>query len=244
MRAAYDLYYWPNIPGRGEFVRLVLEDAGAKYRDVGRLPRVRGGGVEKIIALMDGEHGGHLPFAPPILVHGDVVLAQMALICAYLGERHGLAPAEPDARAYALQLMLTIADVVDEAHDTHHPVSSSLYYEEQRDAALRAAELFRAERMPRFLRYFEDVTARSEGAWVIGDAISYVDLALFQLLEGLAYAFPRAFKQTSAELPRLRKLRRRIAKRPRIEAYLTSKRRISFNEEGIFRRYPELDAPR
>src|SRR5690606_8777228 len=157
MRPVYDLYYWPDIQGRGEFVRLVLEEAGVAYRDVARLPASRGGGVASIVALMEGEHEGALPFAPPILAHGEIVLAQTALICAYLGERHGLAPVSPGPRLHALQLLLTVMDVVDEAHDTHHPISASLYYDDQIDAARRAAELFTTERIPRFLGYFEDV---------------------------------------------------------------------------------------
>jgi glutathione S-transferase len=241
MGSAYELHYWPDIQGRGEFVRLVLEEAGVAYRDVGRLPASRGGGVARIVALMEGEHEGSIPFAPPILVHGELVLAQTAVICAYLAEHHGLAPASPERRFHALQLMLTVLDVVDEAHDTHHPISASLYYEDQGDAARRSAELFTTERIPRFLGYFEDVLARSGGEWTMGEAISYVDLALFQLAEGLAYAFPRAYQQTIADTPRLASLRERVSERPRIGAYLRSKRRIPFNEDGIFRHYAELD---
>jgi glutathione S-transferase len=240
----YDLHYWPTIQGRGEFVRLVLEEAGATYRDVGRLPRSRGGGVEKIVALMEGEREGALPFAPPILVHGEMVLAQTALICAYLGERHGLAPAGHDGHFTALQHMLTIADIVAEVHETHHPISASLYYEDQLEEARRAAELFRSERLPRFLEYFEGVLSRSGGKWMMGEALTYVDLAIFQLLEGLAYAFPRSTRRLSAETPRLRSVRQRVRRRPRVAAYLRSKRRIPFNEEGIFRRYAELDPAR
>ena len=40
----YELHYWPRIQGRGEFVRLALEQAGAEYVDVARGPKSSGGG--------------------------------------------------------------------------------------------------------------------------------------------------------------------------------------------------------
>jgi glutathione S-transferase len=243
MTDPYDLYYWPMIPGRGEFVRLVLEEAGAPYRDVARLPEAEGGGIEPLMTFMRGERSGQPAYAPPILVHGDLVLAQSAAICAFLGERHGLAPEDPAARMQVLQLQLTVADVVDEAHNTHHPISVELYYEDQTDAAREAASHFLEERLPRFLSYFERVLEHSGGPWLMGDALSYPDLSLFQLLEGLAYAFPRGFSRVAASTPGLMVHRDRIASRPRIAGYLASDRRLGFNEQGIFRHYPELDLP-
>jgi glutathione S-transferase len=241
MTDSYDLYYWPMIPGRGEFVRLVLEEARAPYRDVARLPEAEGGGIEPLMAFMRGERAGQPAYAPPILVRGDLVLAQSAAICAFLGECHGLAPEDPAARMQVLQLQLTVADVVDEAHNTHHPISVELYYEDQEDAAREAAAHFLAERLPRFLSYFERVLEHNGGPWLMGDALSYADLSLFQLLEGLAYAFPRGFARVAASTPGLMAHRDRIAIRPRIAAYLASDRRLGFNEQGIFRHYPELD---
>jgi glutathione S-transferase len=241
MTDSYEIYYWPMIPGRGEFVRLVLEEAGVPYRDVARLPEKEGGGMEALMPFIRGERPGQPVYAPPILVHGDFVLAQTAAICAYLGERHGLAPDGPQERMQTLQLQLTIADVVDETHNTHHPVSAALYYEDQKEAAREAAKQFLAQRLPRFLPYFERVLERNGGQWLIGDGPSYADLSLFQLLEGLAYAFPRAFAKVTESTPLLLALRQRVASRPRIAAYLASDRRLAFNEDGIFRRYPELD---
>lgn len=241
MTDAYELYYWPMLPGRGEFVRLVLEEAGAPYRDVARLPEGAGGGVQALMPFIRGERPGLPPYAPPILVDGDFVLAQTAAICAYLGERHGLAPDDPKKRMQALQLQLTIADVTDEAHDTHHPVSVVLYYEDQKEAAREAARQFREQRLPRFLPYFERVLERSGGPWLMGDALSHADLSLFQLLEGLAYAFPRGFANVTESTPELAALRARVASLPRIAAYLASDRRLDFNEHGVFRHYPELD---
>jgi glutathione S-transferase len=242
MRDPYRLYYWPILQGRGEYVRLVLEEAGAAYVDVARLPADEGGGFESLLAFMRGGEPGQPPYAPPILVDGDLVLAQSAAICAYLGERHGLAPEDAGPRKQALQLQLTIGDVSDEAHDTHHPISGELYYEDQKTAALEASRSFLKTRLPKFLSYFERVLERSTGAWLMGDRLTYPDLSLFQLVEGLSYAFPRGFAEVAASTPSVLTLRDRVAGRPRIGAYLASDRRLPFNEHGVFRHYPELDA--
>jgi glutathione S-transferase len=241
MAQAYRLYYWPFLQGRGEFVRLVLEEAGAAYVDVARLSKEEGGGVEPLLAFMRGERPGHPPCAPPILVDGDLVLAQSAAICAYLGERQGLAPNDEGERKQALQLQLTISDVCDEAHNTHHPISAALYYEDQQEAALRASQKFLEERVPKFLAYFERVLERSGGPWLMGRTLTYPDLSLFQLVEGLSYAFPKGIEKLAASAPLTLSLRDRVADRPRIADYLASDRRIAFNEHGIFRHYPELD---
>lgn len=242
----YALYYWPGLQGRGEFIRLIFEDAGVPYVDVGRLPDDRGGGAAAITRLLQGEHEGPLPYAPPILRHGARTIAQVAAICRYLAPRVGLAPDDEDGRIAADQLQLTIADLVAEVHDTHHPIALDLYYEDQKDAARARAKSFLERRMPRFLGYFERVLARNAaggGQQLVGAEISYVDLSLFQVLEGLAYAFPRAFAREEAAIPGLVALRERVRRRPRLAAYLASERRVPFNEKGIFRRYPELDLP-
>jgi glutathione S-transferase len=235
----YQLYYWPTIQGRGEFVRLVLEEAGADYVDVARMPEDKGGSVKALIKTMR-EARGVAPFAPPFLRAGELLIAQAANICAFLAARHQLAPEDEGRRAHALQLQLTIADLIGEAHDTHHPIATGLYYEDQKAESLRRARGFRDERMPKFLGYFERLL---EGPYLLGDGCSYVDLSAFQMLEGLAYAFPRAFARVTESTPRLLALRGRIAERPRIASYLASPRRIAFNEDGIFRHYPELDDP-
>ncbi|MCL4685667.1 glutathione S-transferase [Myxococcota bacterium] len=242
MSTPYELYYWPDIPGRGEFVRLVLEEAGTPYVDVARRPCGEGGGLDAVVAFYAGRHEGHPIFAPPVLKHGDLVLAQTAAICDFLGRRHGLAPDDEAGAAHALELQLTVADLVTEAHDAHHPLGAALYYEDQKPEAKRRAALFTSERLPRFLGYFERVLQHGGGDWLVGRAISHADLSLFQALEGLAYAFPRTFARASADTPGLLAHRERVRKRPRLAAYLASDRRPAFNEEGIFRRYPELDA--
>ena len=235
---AYELYYWEGIPGRGEFIRLALEEAGAEYDDVAR----RSGGMVTMQRLMNGV-GAHPPFAPPFLKDGDILIAQTANILLYLGRRLGLAPRDEAGRLWAHQLQLTIADVVDEAHDTHHPIASSLYYEDQRAEAQRRAANFIANRIPKYLGYFERVLEHNPHGdrHLLGRRISYCDLSLFQLVAGLRYAFPRAMARLEPSFARVTALHDRIAARPRIAAYLQSARRIAFNEQGIFRHYPELD---
>lgn len=239
----YELYYWPFIQGRGEFPRLVLEAAGVPYADVARLPEEHGGGVARLLAFLRGERPGFLPYAPPFFVHGDLVLAQSASICRYVAERHGLAPEDESGRAHALQLALTVADLADEAHNTHHPVSGSLYYEDQREAALVAAEKFRSERMPKFLGYFERLLTRNGGPWLLGARMTYADLCVFQVMAGLAYAFPRAMARCRETTPGLVDLCHRVAGTENVARYLASDRRLAFNQMGVFRAYPELDDP-
>jgi glutathione S-transferase len=244
----YELYYWPTIQGRGEFVRLALEDAGAPYVDVAR----RRGGVERMLALMRPEGVATPPFAPPFLRDprdDGRLIGQTAAILLHLGGRLGLAPRDAAARTWVHQLQLTIMDVVDEAHDTHHPLSTELYYEQQKPEARRRAKAFREHRIPKFLGWFETVLQRNastpragaRGGWLAGVKASYADLSLFQLVEGLRYAFPQATARVLAGTPRIVALHDAVAARPRIAAYLRSKRRIPFNEDGIFRRYAELD---
>jgi glutathione S-transferase len=238
---AYELYYWPTIQGRGEFVRLALEEAGADYLDVAR---ASGGGVAAMQRLMNGAAIAQPPFAPPFLKDGDLLIAQTANILLYLGRRHRLAPRDEAGRLWAHQLQLTIADVADEAHDTHHPIASSLYYEDQQPESRRRTADFIVNRIPKYLDYFERVLARNpQGAnHLIGRRVGYCDLSLFQLVAGLRYAFPHAMAQLEPRFARVAALHGRIAARPRVAAYLQSTRRIAFNEQGIFRHYPELDA--
>lgn len=232
----YELYYWSGIQGRGEFIRLALEDAGASYTDVAREK-----GDQAIMPFLRGEHAGALPFAPPFLRAGRLVIAQTANILAFLAPRHGLVPASAASQTFAAQLQQTITDVVVEAHDTHHPISVDQYYEEQRAEARKRAAAFCAERIPKYLGYFEHVLERGDGLHAIGRRHSYVDSSLFQLMSGLEYAFPDTMKSLRRRTTRLRALRDRVAARPNIAAYLASPRRIPFNQDGIFRHYPELD---
>jgi glutathione S-transferase len=233
----YELYYWPQIQGRGEFVRLALEEAGADYIDVARGP----GGEAKMFELMRKQGAGAPPFAPPFLTAGRMLLGQTANILLYLGGRHGLAPTSEAGRLRVHQLDLTIADLVVEIHDTHHPIGSGLYYEDQKPEAARRAGDFRTHRAPKFFAYFERVLAASGGAYLTGRRVTTADLSLFQVVAGLRYAFPQLSKRLAERHPRIVALHDHVAARPRIAAYLKSGRRIAFNQMGIFRAYDELD---
>jgi glutathione S-transferase len=232
----YELYYWSEIQGRGEYVRLALEEAGADYVDVARK---RGDGP--IMALLERKREKFPPFAPPFLKAGRLMIGQTANILLYLGARHRLAPKDEAGRLWAHQLQLTIADFVEEVHNTHHPVGSALYYEDQRHEASRYSTEFWKRRPEKYLGYFERVLQGRGGVYVLGRRLSYVDLSVFQLVAGLRYAFPNRMKRFERKIPGLVALSERVGKRPRIAAYLASERRIAFNEQGIFRHYPELD---
>jgi glutathione S-transferase len=233
----YELYYWPEIQGRGEFVRLALEDAGAKYIDVAR----RRGGTSAMLKLLDDEKVKTPPFAPPFLKAGKLLIGQSANILLFLGSRHGLAPAAEAGRLWTHQLQLTIADFVVEIHDAHHPIASSLYYEDQRKEARRRTQDFLKSRAPKYLGYFERVLERSPGKYLVGRTATYADLSLFQVVAGLRYGFPRAMARLEKRHPRVVGVHDRVGQRERIAAYLDSDRRIPFNQMGIFRHYPELD---
>ena len=240
----YELYYWPGIQGRGEFVRLLLEDREAPYVDVARLPEARGGGVRAVLRFLKGSEPGALPFAPPFLKVDELVVAQTANILAFLAPRLRAVPDDEGKRLEANQIQLTIADFAAEIHDTHHPIAAGLYYEDQKPEALRRAGQFVENRLPKFLGWLERLlerNAESRGAWLVGGDCTYVDLSAFQVVEGLRYAFPKAQRAQEEQLPRLTALHARVAARPALAAYLASPRRIPFNEQGIFRHYPELD---
>ena len=232
----YQLYYWPTIQGRGEYIRLALEEAGAAYTDVAR----SGDGSAQMMRMM-GAGKGMPPFAPPFLKAGSLLIGHTANILLYLGSRHGLAPKTEAGKLLLHQLQLTITDFVLEVHDTHHPLGPSLYYEEQKAPAKKRTEEFWKSRVPKYLGYFEALLKANGGAYVTGRRLTYVDLSLFQIVEGMRYAFPRRMKAFEREIPGLVGLRDRVAARPNIKAYLASDRRIAFNEDGIFRRYKALD---
>jgi len=232
----YELYYWPSIQGRGEYIRLALEEAGADYADMARGER----GMAAMMRMMETKSGTP-PFAPPFLKAGKLVIGQTANILLYLGSRHGLAPKTEAGRLWVHQLQLTVTDFVLEIHDTHHPLGPSLYYEDQKAAAKKRTAEFWDERVPKYLGYFERLLDENGGAYVTGRRLTYVDLSMFQLVEGLRYAFPKKMKAFERKITGLVDLRDRVAARPNIKAYLASPRRIEFNEDGIFRRYKELD---
>ncbi|MFB9949453.1 glutathione S-transferase [Rhizobium puerariae] len=237
---AYELYYWDGLQGRGEFVRLALEEAGARYVDVAR-------SSHGMSAMMDYLHGKHgyldMPFAPPFLKDGDLVVSHVANILHYLGPKLNLVPEDEKSRIFIHGLQLTVADFVAEVHDTHHPISTADYYEDQKEEARARSAAFLKHRVPKFMGYFNRIVAANpeKGGYAVGGRLSYVDLSLFQLAEGLAYAFPRAMRDFDKDYPLIAKLRDIVRNRPNIETYVKSRRRLEFNESGIFRHYPELD---
>ncbi len=233
----YQFFYWPGIQGRGEFVRLALEDAGASYDDVARSGR----GMSQMMAMMDRKGEKRPPFAPPFLKAGKLVIAQVGEILFYLGPRLKLAPADEAGRLWLHQLQLTVTDFVKEIHDTHHPLGGEFYYADAKPEAKRYAGNFLENRAPKYLGYFETALEKSGGPWLLGRKFTYMDLSVFQLIEGLRYAFPKAMQRLERDVPGLVAVRDRVAKRPNVKAYLDSDRRIPFNEDGIFRHYPELD---
>ena len=240
---AYELHYWPTIPGRGEFVRLALEAAGASYVDVARGPADAGQGIPALLRTLNDGSGRQPPFAPPFLKDGDFVVGQTAAILQYLAPTLKLVARSEQARTWTMQIQLTIADIVTEAHDTHHPIASNLYYEDQKPEALRRAANFCGERMPKYLRWFERILSQNTAGerFLVGNRLSYADLSLFHLVEGLRYAFPHAAERNLSGAPLIVALHRRVAAQPRVAAYLRSERRLPFSEQGIFRHYPELD---
>jgi glutathione S-transferase len=235
----YELYYWSGLQGRGEFVRLAFEEAGVDYADIARRP----GGTAAMMKLMRRKTAPPAPFAPPFLKAGDLIIPHVANILLYLGPKLGLAPQDEAGRYVLHGLQLTITDFVAELHDTHHPISGELYFEDQKEAAKARAAAFLANRVPKFFGYFERALQQNPHgpAHIVGPTLSYVDLSLFQLVEGMRYAFPRAMRGYAGDYPALAKLHDAVRRRPRLAAYLKSERRIAFNESGIFRHYPELD---
>lgn len=248
----YELYYWPGIQGRGEFIRLALEEAGVPYVDVAKDPAGETQTINKLQAVLGDTKAAHPPsgtskgrpsFAVPLLKAGDLYISQTANILMYLGIHHGLAPADEAGRLWAHQLQLTITDWIVEIHDTHHPLGPTEYYQDQKQEAHKRTASFLKHRLPKYMGYFETVLKQNPSGeqFLVGSALTYPDLSLFQIIEGLRYALPRNQSRIETKYPKVIDLHDRMLKRPRIAAYLASSRRIPFNEDGLFRHYPELD---
>ena len=235
----YEFHYWPGSPGRGEFVRLSLEEAGVDYIDVARKPEAEGGGRANVLKLMEASQ--RPPFAPPFLKIGDEYVSHVANILMWLGAHHDLAPKDEAGRLWANALQLNITDFLKEVHDTHHPIAVGLYYEDQKPEAKRRTEDFLKNRAPKFLGYFERVLGSNDGKHLVGSAVSYPDISVYHLITGLRHAFPNAMKRLERDIPLSVALRDTVEKRPRISAYLASPRRLPFDNVGVFRRYSELD---
>ena len=228
------LWYWPDIPGRGEFIRVALEAAEVEYADMAREK-----GAEALLEDM-ASRSGIAPLAPPYIIDGDLCLGQTAHILAVLADRYGFGAGELATDLQLIQLQLDVSDIVAEVHAVHHPISGALYYRDQMDAAYEAAQHFRETRIPKYLDHFEQALAVNCGPCVLGDHWTHVDTSLFQLLEGLDYMFPS--RMAELDYPRLALCREAVMEIDGIDAYLGSERRLAFNEDGLFRHYPELDA--
>ncbi|KAF1816408.1 glutathione S-transferase protein-like protein [Eremomyces bilateralis CBS 781.70] len=250
----YHLIYWPDIPGRGEFVRLAFEAAGTAYLDVSNASSA---GVKPVLSLISDKHvgddvGNPPIFAPPALkiVDGkgegkDLLIHQTPNILAYLGERLGLIGEEEGDKYHVSQVALTALDLCDECHDTHHPVSVVKYYAEQKEEALKKAEDFRASRIPKFFGYFERVLKSNEseakGKYLVGSKLTYADTTVWQVVNGVSYAFPKEVEARKKDYPLLfETFYPGIQEEKGIKQYLASDRRLSYSD-GIFRHYPELD---
>jgi len=236
----YELYYWPGIQGRGEYVRLALEEAGAVYRDIALIPEEEGGGVPAMMRYLEGDDIARPPFAPPFLKAGRLLIGQTANILLYLGPKLNLAPRDAAGKLWVHQLQLTLADFIVEIHDTHHPIGGGLYYHEQKPEAKRRTQDFLANRLPKFVDYFETVLERSDGKWLAGRALSYADLSLAQVVAGLTYAFPESTRKRLRQRPRVRALHDAVFARPRIRRYVESERRLALNNDDLYRRYSDL----
>ncbi|KAL2264905.1 hypothetical protein VTJ83DRAFT_7415 [Remersonia thermophila] len=245
----YHLIYWPGIPGRGEFIRLALEEAGAKYTDTAFTET----GMDEVLSFVHGKAKDDginpPPLAPPILKHGDLVLSQTSNILQYLGPRLGLipdGPGDPNATYRINGLTLTALDgMCNEPHDCHHPIATGLFYEDQKTESKRRSEDYVTNRLPKFMSYFERVleSESSRGSrWLYGGRLTYADLVLFQCVDGLKFMFPKAM----GKLERQGKhegvfaLHKAVSDRPRIKAYIESSRRQPYSN-GIYRYYEELD---
>src|ERR1700688_4037089 len=178
----YELYYWPGIQGRGEFIRLALEEAGADYVDVARRGK---SGLATMTKLLESKSLARPPYAPPFLKAGKDIIGQTALILFYLGPRLGLVPRDEASRLWVHPLQLTITDLVVHIHDSHHPVSGWLYYEEQKPAAKRRTQDFWRYRVPKFLGYFERVLNNNGGTFLARPRYLDVDLSMLEIVDGL-----------------------------------------------------------
>lgn len=238
----YELFYWPFLQGRGELVRVFFEDAGIDYVDVARQPKTEGGGTEAVLKLVREGQGKIVPYASPIVrIEGEHLVWQSSNILQVVAEREGLLPEGLIARSHLQGLQLTAADLIHEAHDTHHPIATSLTYEEQAEAAAEAAQAFIDQRIPNFLWMFEETLLRSGGDYLLGEDATYADTTLFQAIAGLTYAFPKAMAHYGDQFAHVMAHAEKVKQRPMLAAYLASDRRLPFNEQGIFRHYDALD---
>ncbi|KAM0264933.1 hypothetical protein ACHAQJ_000449 [Trichoderma viride] len=246
VKTEYELIYWPGIPGRGEVVRLLFEETGTPYTDTAKGKKAVPTLLSYTAAKNVGDETNPPLFAPPVLKHGDLVINQLPNILLYLAPKLGLAPTSGDGVYHLNEIALTILDgFLNEVHETHHPIDTAQYYEVQKEEAKKRSKAFREERLPKFLGYVQrvlDGKRSGEGGWLYGGELTYVDLVLFQCLDGTKYAFPKAVEKfrEGGEYDGVFKLYDAVKERPNIKAYLESERRVAY-ADGIWRHYPELE---
>ncbi|TAQ89053.1 hypothetical protein B7494_g2622 [Chlorociboria aeruginascens] len=246
MSAPYELIYYTGVPGRGEHVRLMLEEAGVPYEDTQFLSFDE---ARKNVTswLAGGEHGNPPYFAPPLFKHGDLVISQTPNILLYLGPKLGLAGSRENDLYKINALALTALDLLcNEVHDTHHPIAVMLTWEEQKGESKRRSKYWVQNRLPTVLAYWQRVLENEErgsGLWLLGDIFTYADLVLFQCLDGTNYSFPKAIKQAreTGKYDKVFKLYEDVKARPNIAQYLASNRRQKEQDWGIYRHYDDND---
>jgi glutathione S-transferase len=247
--AEYELIYWPSLPGRGEFVRLVLEAGGASYSDIAAksIPDSAQAVLGLIAESNIGDATNPPIFAPPFLRHGDLSMNQTMNILRYLAPKFGLEGDGSEAtKVHLASIAATIFDgLCNEAHETHHPIASSAYYEDQKPEAAKRAKNYIEERLPKFLTYVTRVLkAKTSGGgpWLYGGTFTYADIVLFQCIDGNLFAFPKTMAKLRADskYDGVFKLYEAVKEVPKIAAYLSGKRPYQYGE-GIWRHYPELE---
>lgn len=237
----FTLYYWAGLPGRGEFVRLALEFAGADYWDICRDPNNQEDPFQSILRKLESPDVFPPVFAPPILEHNGKFIAQTANVLDYLANIFPIGGGDSESKRASLQVQLTIADFLTEIHNTHHPISASLYFEDQVEEAKKASKVFLNDRIWKWMKFWNSMVNSSKGDFLLGKEILYVDLSFFQVLGGLIYAFPLFMSGLEKEFPKLFRHFERISMNSKLKSYLESDRRLFYNRTGLFRHYPELD---
>jgi glutathione S-transferase len=201
----FELIYWPGDPGRAEHIRLALEYAGAKYIDTA----LSKDALTTVLAqISDDQLGDSLNppcYAPPILRHGQLAINQTPNVLLYLGPKLGLVPGideNPNNLFRVNALALSALDgLSNEVHNCHHPISTSLYYEEQKDESIRASTAWVTKRLPIFLAYFQKVLsgeASGQGPWLFGGKTSYADLVLYHV-RAFAHFIPLPVNRVGAD---------------------------------------------
>ncbi|SMY24333.1 unnamed protein product [Zymoseptoria tritici ST99CH_1A5] len=248
----YEILYHPGIPGRGEFIRLAFEVTGTPYTDIANSQKDGYATVQKTCmnTTSTASEGSNPPmFAPPALripgagKNGEaLVIAQTSNILLYLSEKLSLLPeGDENGKYFVNQLVLTALDLNNEIHDTHHPIGPSLYYEDQKDASLLKAKDVRENRIPKFLSYFERVLkGNGDGKYLVGERVTTADVTVWQVLDGLQFAFPKEMAVRRKEFEALFKWYEGFKEEKGLKAYLGSERRLPYSQ-GVFRYYPELD---